>query len=141
MLIFISIDDNEQAYLKVLSDEIFGEENFVGVFPRITKRGGKSNDYFAQNHDYVLLYAKNIDSSEFFRLLHNDDKFNNKDEFFEERGYYKLNQTLDYNSLGYVKSLDYPIEIDGKTYYPGGLLEAYRKRQFGDHRRADGAWR
>lgn len=39
-IIFISIDDNEQANLKLLCDSIFGEENFIGAFPRITKRGG-----------------------------------------------------------------------------------------------------
>jgi adenine-specific DNA-methyltransferase len=140
-VIFISIDDNEQAYLKVLCDEIFGEENFVGAFPRITKKGGKSSDYFAQNHDYILLYTKNTNKGNFFRLAHNDDHFNNQDEYFEERGFYKLNQTLDYDSLGYVKSLDYPIEIESKTYYAGQNYEEYQKRQAGNHGRADWGWR
>ena len=36
-VIFISIDDNEQAQLKILCDEIFGEENFIGDFIRKTK--------------------------------------------------------------------------------------------------------
>lgn len=140
-VIFISIDDNEQANLKLMMSEIFGEENFVGCFPRLTKKAGKSSDEIAKNHDYVLLFVKDIDKSEFFRELHNDDKFNNKDEFFEERGFYKLNQTLDYDSLGYVKSLDYPIEINGKTYYAGGSFENYQKRQSGTHGRADWGWR
>ena len=56
-VIFISIDDNEQAQLKLLCDEIFGGENFIATFPRITKASGKTTDKIAQNHDYVLLYA------------------------------------------------------------------------------------
>ncbi len=40
-VIFISIDDNEQANLKILCDEIFGEDNFLCDFPRITKKGGE----------------------------------------------------------------------------------------------------
>lgn len=140
-VIFISIDDNEVHHLRMICDEIFGEGNFVGTFPRITKKSGKSSNFFAKNNDFVLLYAKYIDMSVFFREPHNDDKFNNKDEFFQERGFYKLNQTLDYDSLGYVKSLDYPIEINGKTYYAGGSFEEYTKRMQGNNKRADWGWR
>lgn len=43
-VIFISIDDNEAANLKLLCDEIFGAENFTGQFARLTKKGGKSTD-------------------------------------------------------------------------------------------------
>ena len=57
-VIFISIDDNEQSNLKLLCDDVFGEENFIAEFPRITKRGGKSSDVVAQNHDYLLMYSK-----------------------------------------------------------------------------------
>ena len=42
-VIFVSIDDNEQAYLKVLMDEIFGEENFVTNFIWQKKSGGGLN--------------------------------------------------------------------------------------------------
>lgn len=140
-VIFISIDDNEQANLKLLCDEVFGEGNFIVCFPRVTKKGGKSSDSTAKNHDYVLMYVKNIDKSELVGVAHTDSKYCNKDEFFEERGFYKLNQTLDYDSLGYVQTLDYPIEIDGKVYYAGGSKEEYEKRQKGQHGRADWGWR
>ena len=59
-VIFISIDDNEQANLKKICDEIFGSDNFLSEFPRVTKKGGKSTDTYAKNHDYVLAYTKNI---------------------------------------------------------------------------------
>ena len=48
---------------------------------------------------------------------------------------------VDYDSLGYVKSLDYPIEINGETFYAGGTKEDYENRQKGQHGRADWGWR
>ena len=139
-IIFISIDDNEQANLKLLCDSIFGEENFIGAFPRITKRGGKSSDVFAQNHDYVLVYSRN-EKPKLYPLEHNDSGFKYQDEFFQDRGYYKLNQTLDYDSLQYSDSLDYPIELEDMVFYPGGSEEDYNARKNGEHNRADWCWR
>lgn len=139
-VIFISIDDNEQANLKLLCDEVYGPENFIGSIPRITKKSGKSSEAINNNHDYVLVYSR-TDSPLFYPLKHNDAGFKNKDEFFEERGYYKLNQTLDYDSLQYSDSLDYPIELDGETFYPGGSKEDFDERKSGNHDRADWAWR
>lgn len=58
-VIFISIDDNEQANLKLLCDEIFGEENFVGDFIRKTK--STTNDAktgLNYQHEFLLCYAK-----------------------------------------------------------------------------------
>ena len=139
-VIFISIDDNEQSNLKLLCDEVFGEENLIGSFPRITKRGGKSSDVIAQNHDYLFIYSKGA-APLLYPLEHNDAGFKYKDSHFEQRGYYKLNQTLDYDSLQYSSSLDYPIIMDGETFYPGGSEEDYIDRQKGNHNRADWCWR
>lgn len=60
-VIFISIDDNEQAPLKMLCDEVFGEENFVTTIIW-QKKYTQSNDakYFSATHDYILCYAKNL---------------------------------------------------------------------------------
>ena len=63
------------------------------------------------------------------------------DEYVDVRGKYKLNQTLDYDSLSYSASLDYPIEIDGEVFYPGQDYEKYLDRKNGNHQRADWAWR
>lgn len=59
-VIFISIDDNEQANLKLLCDEIFGEENFVATFPW-KKRTAKSDVPFgvSQDFEWILSYSKN----------------------------------------------------------------------------------
>lgn len=139
-VIFISIDDNECHNLKLLCDDVFGEENFIAEFPRITKRGGKSSDIVAKNHDYLLMYSKSTKPT-LYAIEHNDTAFKHTDEYFEERGFYKLNQTLDYDSLQYSSSLDYPLEIEGETFYPGQSEELYNERQNGNHDVADWAWR
>lgn len=139
-VIFISIDDNEVFNLKKVCDEVFGEENFVGCFPRVTKKAGKTTDDVAKNHDFLLMYTK-YGISKYHLQSHTDDGFKFKDEFFEERGFYKLNQTLDYDSLQYSPSLDYPIEIQGKTFFPGSSYEKYMDRKNGKYSRADWAWR
>ena len=57
--LWISIDDDEQAYLKVLCDEIFGRGNFVANVIW-QKKGSRSNDakWFSDNHDFIMVYAK-----------------------------------------------------------------------------------
>ena len=140
-VIFISIDDHEVHNLRKICDEVFGERNFVSQFTRVTKKGGKSSTSIAKNHDFVFLYAKQAETANLVGVLHNDEGYALRDEFFEERGYYKLNQTLDYDSLGYVPSLDYPISINGMTLYAGGDENLYYQRQQGNHGRADWGWR
>ena len=140
-VIFISIDDNEVHNLRKICDEVFGASNFVGQFTRVTKKGGKSSDSIAKNHDFIVVYAKQLENADLIGVLHDDEGYSLKDDHFNTRGYYKLNQTLDYDSLGYVASLDYPITIDGEVYYAGGSEEDYLNRQKGNHGRADWAWR
>lgn len=60
-VIFISIDDNEQAQLKLLCDEVFGEENFVAELIW-DKQHSQQQGLFKKYHEYVLLYAKNIEN-------------------------------------------------------------------------------
>lgn len=59
-VIFISIDDNEVAQLRMLMDEIFGEENFVANVIW-EKKFAPSNDakWFSDNHDHIIVFAKN----------------------------------------------------------------------------------
>lgn len=138
--IFLSIDDNEVFQLKLLCDGIFGENNFIVSLPRQTKKSGKTTGSFSKNHDYVLVYSKGS-LVNFKMKSHIDKEYKYKDEFFEERGLYKLNQTLDYDSLSYSKSLDYPLEIEGEIFYPGSSEELWKMRQSGKYNRADWAWR
>ena len=139
-VIFISIDDNEVFNLKKVCDEVFGEENYLAMLPRVTKKAGKTTDAIAKNHDYILMYSKS-DNLKIYLQAHTDEGFKFEDEYVATRGKYKLNQTLDYDSLQYSPSLDYPIEIEGDILYPGGSYEKYQERQNGKYARADWAWR
>ena len=139
-VIFISIDDNEVDDLMKIANDVFGKDNFLACFPRVTKKAGKTTDTIAKNHDYILAYSKST-SPALFLPSHTDEGFRFSDEYEAQRGKYKLNQTLDYDSLQYSASLDYPITIEGETFYPGQSYEKYLDRKNGNHARADWAWR
>ena len=73
--LWITIDDNEAHYLKVLCDEIFGRANFVSTViweksdsPKMDSR------YFSSRHDFVLVYARSIDSLKLARLRDDSDE-------------------------------------------------------------------
>ncbi|RJX21553.1 MAG: site-specific DNA-methyltransferase [Desulforudis sp.] len=60
-VIFISIDDNEVAQLRKISDEVFGEGNFIAQISNTNNPKGRSDDkYVATAHEYVMIYAKSI---------------------------------------------------------------------------------
>jgi adenine-specific DNA-methyltransferase len=75
-VIFISIDDNEQANLKRMCDEIFGEENFISTIVW-EKRYSPQNavKWFSESHDFLVVYAKNKQNW-FPNLLERSDEMN-----------------------------------------------------------------
>nr|WP_314326719.1 site-specific DNA-methyltransferase [Fusobacterium pseudoperiodonticum] len=82
-VIFISIDDNEQANLKKLCDEIFGEENFIAqiVWERAFAPVNLKK-HFSESHDYIICYSKNINLSRNNGLKRNeeaDNRYSNPD--------------------------------------------------------------
>lgn len=71
-VIFISIDDNEQAQLKLLCDSIFGEDNFIGEYMKQSKVGGGNDSKFiVKEHEYCKCYAKNISATRPMNIKHN----------------------------------------------------------------------
>lgn len=116
--IFISIDDNEQAYLKVLMDSIFGKENFIGQFIWHKKlTGGYDNKYLNTQHEYVTFYTKNKDN---FNILLEQKE--SKYKLVDDNGKkYKWDSLWNIGGLTYSKSLDYPIVApDGSEIWPLG---------------------
>lgn len=83
-VIFCSIDDKNQAYVKCLFDEVFGEENFVGCITiEGNPRGRQSSKYLAQMHDYLLVYRSSANTIlQGFPLNENEitRRFNKMDE-------------------------------------------------------------
>jgi adenine-specific DNA-methyltransferase len=125
-VIFISIDDNEMAQLKLLMDDknkgMFGEDNFVAIFPRKSGVAPRIDaKHISVEHDYVVCYAKKIESLELNKVYtaENGD-YRLEDEFVKIRGKYKLNK-LDRGSIHYSESLVYPIKAPDETLiWPGG---------------------
>ena len=73
-VIFISIDDNEYAQLKLLCDGIFEENNFLGTYIKQSKVGGGNDSKFiVKEHEYCLCYAKNIISTKPMYIKHSDE--------------------------------------------------------------------
>ena len=139
-VIFISLDDNEIENLTKICNEIFGEENFIAVFPRLTTKSGKTPATYMISHDYVLCYVKSAKNI-FIGKQYEDASYKYSDEYESTRGKYNLKQPLDCNSISYSASLDYPITHEGITYYPGGDYDEYLKRKEGKVLPKDYAWR
>lgn len=120
-VIFISIDDNEQANLKCLCDEIFGEQNFIGNIVRPTgQTTGQDSGGLGSSFDYILVYAK-IDEYELNGLeLTEKDKlrFQNEDDV----GFYaydQLRKTGSNDKREDRPNMYYGIENpDGEVLYP-----------------------
>ena len=126
--ILISIDDNENVDLKKLCDDIFGRDNFISQLIWKSKTGGANDSKFvAVDHEYILVYAKNIDKFQVNSLPYTDELlklYNSKDEYYEERGPYRP-MLLMQKGLSFSKSLTYPIEApDGTILRPdeGGAI-------------------
>lgn len=92
-VIFISIDDNEQANLKKICDEVFGEKNFIAnaVLQRSTNGMGDKKG-FALSHEYILCYQRS-ELTEFYGLTPNDDYLNSFNQV-DSHGKYKIDGIL-----------------------------------------------
>lgn len=127
-ILFISIDDNEYAALKVLCDTIFSESNYVATLPRRTINSGKHDSTaITISHDYVLLYSplgKSIKLKQKIKSAEEKQSlYNLTDEHLETRGRYYITQ-LNKNSIQYSDSLNYPIVApNGEEIWPGGGFE------------------
>lgn len=116
--IFISIDDNEQANLKLICDEIFGVGNFVSNIIW-QKKFSPQNDskWFSDNHDFIVCYAKNKYSwypNLMERSLESNSRYKNPDN--DPRGVWA---STDLAVKSYSKEYDYPITTpSGRIVYP-----------------------
>lgn len=92
-LIFISCDDNEQPYLKVICDEIFNRENFIANLPTVMNLKGNNDEFgFAGTHEYTLVYALNKNKASIYEFDIEEDELEKWDE--DEIGFYKKGAPL-----------------------------------------------
>ncbi len=93
-LILISIDDHEQAQLKLLCDEIFGDDNCIAILPTIMNLKGNQDQFgFAGTHEYTLVYAKNKEKCKINTFDIDEDEMMEKWSV-DSIGYYKKGATL-----------------------------------------------
>ncbi len=121
--IFISIDDNEMANLKMLCDEIFGARNFIASMPKKGSGGRQDSKHFAVVHEYVVCYAKNIDNYSAGRAAKDESTFTKYDE--HKQRYYKtqlLRKWGDNSRRSDRPNLFYPLYVT-----PSGELNLDRK--------------
>ncbi len=119
-IILISIDDNEVHHLRKICDEVFGEENFVGIFCWKNKYGaGAKTKGFIEVHEYILCYSKeplqNIEAKLTVEQIKEFDK--KKDDKYPTRGGY-ITQPLMTKSMDDRDNLKYTIEHDGDVIKP-----------------------
>lgn len=116
-VIFISIDDKEQAALKLLCDEVFGRDKFVTCVPRITKLQRSAQEkHMDVSHDYLLCYSIKDDFAHI-----TEREFDESSVKRDNVGFYLEGDTkaiLADKSKGYSAGGDYDFEYNGKIYSP-----------------------
>lgn len=147
-VIFVSIDDNEVHNLRMLMNEVFGEENFAGLIVWKNKYGaGAKTKGFIEVHEYILCFGKNelIDIESELTKEQIEEYDMNKDEKYNLRGGF-VTQPLMTNSLDDRKHLQYTIEYNGEKICPRKqwvwekkrLLESIKNNEVVFKRKNDG---
>lgn len=147
-IIFVSIGQKELNNLITILNEIFGEENRVGVISRLMKSGSNKGEFFSPNIDYVLVYAKNINSAESFRIPleqeYMDKTYNleetqgdRKGELYREMGLYQASLEIRKNQRYWIKCPDGSLAIPPGKTFPSKLLEGKQIQP----QKGDGVWR
>ena len=122
-VIFISIGEGEIENITKCADEVFGESNRIGIVPRVMKSGGGKGFFFSPNIDYIIIYAKNINSVTSFREPISEDIINRLYTSIETTGDRKGER---YRPFGlYQSSLDPLRGCSNQRYFieaPDGTL-------------------
>lgn len=133
-VIFISIGEQEVSSLKLLCDDVFGEENGITIFSRQMKSGGAKGKYYTPNIDYVLAYAKRIDELPNFKAIMTQkqiDVFYNKTEtegtrvgeVYGEERLFKASLDARPNQRYYIQCPDGSFAIPPGENFPAHLIE------------------
>ena len=120
-VIFVQCDDNEQAYLKVLMDEIFGQDCFVSTSAVVINRGGRDYGGIARTHEYLTVFSRQPDIE--LNLVEDGEK---KFRYIDEVGGFDLMELRNRNVLFNDKNrpnLCYPFYVNPDEKDDNGLLE------------------
>ena len=131
--LWITIDDNEAHYLKVLCDEVFGRANFVATVIWQKKYAPKSDSkYFSASHDFVLVVAKQLDLFNLRRLPKTEKqtgRYTNRDN--DPRGPWKASDVLRNEARDYAI---FPVKLPSgrEVMPPPGTSWRYTKEKFAE---------
>lgn len=121
-VIFCSIDDRNQAYVKCLFDEVMGEKQFVNTSIIMNNRGGRDYGGIAIQHEYLLIYAKNIFEYELNPIEETGKKF----QYSDSKGGFNLmelrNRNVKFNDKN-RPNLFYPFYLNPNKQDENGLFE------------------
>ena len=95
--LFVQCDDNEQAYLKVLMDELFGRENFDSCVSVIVKTEGRRYGNLAKTHEYILVYARDLAQAQLREIELKEKKFT----YCDARGGFDLKELRNQNTRAF----------------------------------------
>lgn len=122
-VITISCDDNEQAYLKVLMDEVFGNKNFISTVIDVVKPEGRRYGFIAQAHEYLLVYGKDILSTDMYEMTNKDKKLpykDNRGRYFDIVGL--RNRAVNFFNSTNRPNLYYPFYVDTNNADADGFM-------------------
>lgn len=118
-VIFVSIDDNELHHLRMVMDEVFGEENFIAnIVVQTNPRGRSLDKHFAKTFEYVVVYSKSNNAKNVIYQVQKSDKAMLEYDKSDEQGQYRLLELRNRNPVfnrGNRPNLFYPIYINSET--------------------------
>lgn len=121
-VVFCSIDDKNQAYVKCLFDDVFGENNFISNSIVVNNRGGRDYGGIAKQHEYLIIYAKNIYEYELNPIEDENKKFQYQDEISGFNLMELRNRNIKFNRQN-RPNLFYPFYIDPNSKDQNGLFK------------------
>jgi adenine-specific DNA-methyltransferase len=145
---FVSIGYQELAGLKIICDNVFGHENYLGTISRLMKSGGAKGTFFTPNIDYILVYARDKNSTIPFRMAISQDQIDGyynkiettgtrKDERYGEERLYLPSLDIRPNQRYWIECPDGTFAIPPGRNFPDPIQDGGKIRPTSE----DKVWR
>lgn len=121
-IIWVHCDNNEQSYLKILLDELFGRQNFVETVTVVNNPRGRDYGGIANMHEFIHVFCKNILEANIYRLNDSEKEF----PYSDNLGGYEIRELRNRNTafhIGNRPNLCYPFFVNPKTIDENGFCE------------------
>lgn len=121
-IIWVHCDNNEQSYLKILLDELFGRQNFVETVTVVNNPRGRDYGGIANMHEFIHVFCKNILEANIYRLNDSEKEF----PYSDNLGGYEIRELRNRNTafhIGNRPNLCYPFFVNPKTIDENGFCK------------------